>query len=94
MASPTSLIARVADRWTALIRDEHFLISTELKNYPSSPKNEERKDGSHDQQQGGGDDKSTAALHHVNGVGGDVLNGDLDGLPAAEGPIPDALLHP
>lgn len=28
-------LGRVADRWTALIRDELFLVSTELKNYHS-----------------------------------------------------------
>lgn len=28
-------IGRIADRWTALIRDEVFLISTQLKNYSS-----------------------------------------------------------
>lgn len=54
-------VGRVADRWTALIRDEVFLISTQLKNYSSE------------------DHKKSA-----NGTGN---------THAADGPIPDALLH-
>lgn len=56
-------LGRVANRWTALIRDEHFLVSTELKNYHSDGK------------------KAIKSAESSNGP------------LAAEGPLPDAMLH-
>ncbi|MCO5598641.1 hypothetical protein L7F22_052738 [Adiantum nelumboides] len=73
-------IANLMNSWTDILKDEHFLISTELKNYQANLSNDNTSSG--DQINGHGMEQANA----IPGRGDARLN--------AEGPIPEALLRP